>query len=70
MSSWSRLKAAPTIAAVLVGEQAGEPFVPVMAEPGVNGVGIAAAEQTGGSWEEPVVVSSPAQTEWAPIAGL
>src|SRR5262245_15379422 len=44
---WSRLKAPPAVAAVLVGEEAGQPFVAVAVEPGVDGVGVAAAEQAG-----------------------
>src|SRR5215207_10501744 len=47
LSCWSWLKAPPAVAAVLVGEQAGQPFLQVMAEPGVDGVGVAAAEQAG-----------------------
>src|SRR5262249_5854845 len=47
LSSWSWLKTPPAVATVLVGENAGEPFVPVVIEPGVNGVWIAAAEQAG-----------------------
>src|SRR5262245_39717674 len=45
--SWSRLKTPPTVAAVLVGEEARQPFVAVMVEPGVDGVGVAVAEQAG-----------------------
>src|SRR6516162_6194719 len=47
LSCWSRLKAPPTVAAVLVGEQARQPFVLVIVEPGVNGVGVAVAQQAG-----------------------
>src|SRR5581483_4576892 len=47
LRSWSWLKAPPAVAAVLVGEDAGEPCVPVVVEPGVNGVGVAVAEQAG-----------------------
>src|SRR5262245_29241808 len=43
----SRLKAPPAVAAVAVGEQAREPFVLVVVEPGVDGVGVAGAEQAG-----------------------
>src|SRR5262245_51699426 len=45
--SWSRLKAPPTVAAVLVGQEAFQPFGAVMVEPGVDGVGVAGAEQAG-----------------------
>src|SRR5262249_43347729 len=44
---WSRLKTPPAIAAVLVGEQARGPFVLVVVEPGVDGGGVAGAEQAG-----------------------
>src|SRR5262249_4838349 len=47
LSCWSRLKAAPAVAAVLVGKQAGEAFVLVTIEPGVHRIRIAAAEQAG-----------------------
>src|SRR5262249_4078599 len=47
LSPWSRLKAAPTIAAVLVGQHAGQPSLLVVVEPGIDGVGVAAAEQSG-----------------------
>src|SRR5207244_1393267 len=46
-SCWSWLKTPPTVAAVLVGEEAGQPLVLVIIEPGVNGVGVALAEQAG-----------------------
>src|SRR6185369_9340021 len=41
----SRLKTASTVATVLVGEQARQPFVLVGVEPGVHGVGVATAQQ-------------------------
>src|SRR5438105_5734659 len=47
LRSWSWLKAPPAVATVLVGEDAGEPFVPIVGQPGVNGVGIAVAKQAG-----------------------
>jgi hypothetical protein len=35
------------VAAVLAGEQAGQPFVLIIVEPGVDAVGVAVAEQAG-----------------------
>src|SRR4051812_15093273 len=46
LRSWSWLKRPPTVAAVLVGQEAGQPFVVVMVEPRVEGVRIAVTEQT------------------------
>src|SRR5581483_10291314 len=47
LSCWSKLKAASAVTAVLMGEQAGEPLGLVVVEPGVDGVGVARAEQAG-----------------------
>src|SRR5262249_35128405 len=44
-SSWSWLKRPPTVATVLVSEEAGQPFVLVIGEPGVNRVGVAVTEE-------------------------
>src|SRR5215471_3737665 len=46
-SCWSRLKTAPTVAAVLVGQESGQSFVLVVVEPGVDRVGVAVFEQAG-----------------------
>src|SRR6516165_4093715 len=47
LRSWSWLKVPPTVAAVWVAEQAGEAFVLIIVEPGVNGVGVAVTQQAG-----------------------
>src|SRR5262245_16085567 len=44
-SSSRRSRPAPPVAALSVGEEAGEPFGLVAVEPGVDGVGVAGAEQ-------------------------
>src|SRR5690348_1109270 len=44
---WLRLKTPPAVAAVLVREQAGQPFALVIVEPSVDGVRVAVAEQAG-----------------------
>jgi hypothetical protein len=44
-SDWSESKRPPTVTTVLVGAQTGEPLLLVEREPGVDGVGIAGAEE-------------------------
>src|SRR6186997_2830089 len=51
-SSWalrccSWLKTPPAIAAVRMGEEAGQPFGLVAVQPGIDGVGVTPAEQAG-----------------------